>query len=81
MPVLLLVPLLLLFMKIAEIVSLSLNFDHDNFSWEFMLIVMEGVMPTVLDFSPPGLFRGSHLQRKRMSMLLGNGNECMKAKP
>ncbi len=69
-------------MKIAEIVSLSLNFDRDNLSCEFVLILMKGVMPTVVDFSLPGLFRGSHyLQRKRISMLLGNVSGCVKAGP
>ena len=69
-------------MKIAEIVSLGLNFDRDNLSCEFMLILMKGVVPTAVDFSLPGLFRGSHyLPRKRISMLLGNASGCMKARP
>lgn len=73
---------LLLFVKIAENVSLSLNFDRDNLSSEFMLILMKGVMPTVVDFSPPGLFRGSrYLQRKRISMLPGSVSGFMKARP
>lgn len=58
------------------------SFDQDNGPCKFMLILMKGVMPTVADFSPPDLFRGSHyLQRERISMWPGNANVCPEAKP
>lgn len=49
---------------------------------EFMLILMKGVMPTVVDLCLPGSFQGSHyLQRKRISMSLGSVSGSMKARP
>lgn len=48
-------------MKITEIVSLSLNFDRDNLSCEFMLILLKSVVPTAVWLLSARLISGKPL--------------------